>query len=709
MRKKNISFSTYKKLIVLTVILTGLFSVLFISLYYYINRHESQVNNDAKEQLDNQVNILFELKSEPLLSTIMDYTFWDDFVDFFNNPDAEWFDGSVATVIDFYDIDYVAVYNLDKELIRSQSTSNIASENYIPPSVFPLINKNRFLKFFILLPEGVMEVMGATVHPSNDPEKTKTEPSGYFVISRLLDKEYLKNLEQISGATVYLSQNDPATNKVGHHEAITATIPLFNWDHKQITRIVFSRPINIHSDIIKNILYLTIIIFFVNLLVILFFFKKWIYKPLSLIKRILGKKDKKALKELKKIPGEFGHIGELFDKNNKQNEALIKAKNKAEEGDRLKMAFLTNLSHEIRTPMNAVLGFSDLLKDPGISKKERLDYIEIIGKSGENLVLIIDDLIEMSKIDSDQIAPNYAPVNLQDTLREIYDSVKITIDKNKQVDFQLDLPKIPFEKEVMVDITKLKQIITNLLTNAIKFTDHGFIKFGYTVDTLKNKLVFTVEDSGQGIHQDDQKLIFDRFSKLEHKSSEFKSGLGLGLAISKAYVEMMGGDLSLQSEFKKGSTFTFTLPLRFDKLNGNVPEISHVNFVESNKKSIGSILVAEDDNINFLLVNKLIKSKNHNVIRAANGLEAVEICLNTPEIDMVLMDIKMPGMNGFEATKKIKTSRPDLPIIAHTAFVSEEIKAEIKEAGFYGYLKKPLQKELLFNIINEILLRIPKN
>ncbi len=706
---KYISSSSYKKLIILIVVLTGLFSVLFISLYYYLNSHESEVNKAATEQLQKQVHILVELKSEPIHSTITDYTFWDTFVDFFNNPDVDWFDESVATLIDSYDIDDVAAYDLDRKLIRSESTVNITSENYIPPSVFPLIYKNRFLKFYIQLPEGVIEVMGATVHPTHDPEKIITEPSGYFIISRLLDKEYIKNLEQISGANVFLSKNDFATHKDGHHEAITAKIPLFNWDHKQITSIVFSKPINIHSDIIRTIMYLIIIIFLINLLVILFFFKKWIYKPLNLIKRILEKKDKEAIKKLKKTPGEFGDMGDLFEINNLQTQALIKAKNKAEEGDRLKMAFLTNLSHEIRTPMNAVLGFSDLLRDANLSEKERLEYIEIIGKSGNNLVLIIDDLIEMSKIDSDQIEPNYTPVDLQNSLKDIYESLIITIPKNKLIDFQLELPEIPIEKKVLLDITKLNQIITNLLTNAIKFTDHGFIKIGYTIKASKNTLVFTVEDSGQGVHKDNLSSIFNRFSKIDKKSSEFKSGLGLGLAISKAYVEMMGGELSLQSELNKGSTFTFTLPLSFDTINGNFGEISPDNLVAKNNELIGTILVAEDDNINFLLANKLITSKNHTVIRAVNGFEAVEICLNNLEIDLVLMDIRMPEMDGFEAMKRIKLIRPDLPIIAHTAFVSEEIKLKIEDAGFYGYVKKPLQKDLLFNMINELLVNISKN
>ena len=709
MTKKSISLTTYKKLILLITILGGLFTVMYIALFYYIGQQESIVQKNAVSQLNNEARSLFDLKSEPLVSTITDLTYWDKFVEYFDNLDEDWFDEDVASVIDSYDIDYVEVYDINTRSLRSQSTENIESKNFIPPYAFKLLDEKKFLKFHMKIPEGIVEVMGATVHPTNDPEKTDTDPSGYFFISRLLNTEYTDNLEEISGASVRISEDSGTNVQLPNEEEPVAYIPLLNWNNEEVAQLIFLRPTNIQFETTKQLFYIILLAFLINLLLIIYFSKKWVYKPLRLITKILKKKDKKAIKHLKTVPGEFGEIGDLFDISNQQNEALIKAKDKAEEGDRLKMAFLTNLSHEIRTPMNAVLGFSDLLNDTNLSGKERLEYIEIIRKSGKNLVLIIDDLIEMSKIDSDQIEPNYAPINLQNSLKEIYESVKITIEKHKLIDFQLELPEIPIEKDVITDITKLKQIITNLLTNAIKFTDHGFIKFGYTVNTSKTKLVFTVADSGQGIHKDDQISIFSRFRKLDESSTEFKSGLGLGLAISKAYVEMMGGELSLQSEINKGSTFTFTLPLRFDKLNGNFGEKCPVDLIVYNENLIGNILVAEDDNINFLLVDKLIKSKNHDVIRALNGIEAVEKCLNKPEIDVVLMDIKMPEMDGFEAMRRIKLIRPDLPVIAHTAYVSEEIKAEIKEAGFYGYIKKPLQKELLFNIINEVLLKISKN
>lgn len=706
MLRKNFSVSIYKKLVLLIIIIGSLFTVMYIALFYYIERQEYIVHENAKDRLNKEAHSLFELKSEPLLSTIIDFTFWDEFVDYFNNLDEEWFDEDVATIIESYDIDYVAVFDLETKLLRSQKTGNIETESFIPQDAFKLLHEKKLIKFHIRIPEGIVEVMGATVHPSDDPEKDNTEPSGYFFISRLLDNEYTDNLKQISGASVYISQDTITSKQLANQKETLAFIPLINWNNEQTSQLIFSRPLNIHFDTTKQLFYIILFAFFINLLLIIYFSKRWFYMPLRLVTKILKTKNKKAIKSLKTIPGEFGEIGALFEINNQQNEALIKAKNKAEEGDRLKMAFLTNLSHEIRTPMNAVLGFSDLLKDASLSKEERLEYIKIIGKSGKNLVLIIDDLIEMSKIDSAQIEPNYSPVNLQASLKEIYESVKITIEKSKQINLMLELPEVPVEKNVMLDVTKLKQIITNLLTNAIKFTDQGFVKFGYTVDTSNNKLVFTVEDSGHGIHKDDQSSIFNRFSKLDKKSSEFKSGLGLGLAISKAYVEMMGGELSLKSELNKGSTFTFTLPLRYNKLSGNFAKKCPVDLIVYDNKLIGSILVAEDDNINFLLVNKLITSKNHKVIRAVNGVEAVEKCLNNSEIDMVLMDIKMPEMDGFEAMKKIKLMRPDLPVIAHTAFVNEEIKAQVKEAGFHGYIKKPLQKELLFNMINEVLLKI---
>ncbi|MES2748613.1 MAG: ATP-binding protein [Bacteroidota bacterium] len=349
--------------------------------------------------------------------------------------------------------------------------------------------------------------------------------------------------------------------------------------------------------------------------------------------------------------------------------------------------------------MNAINGFTELLLNTNLSEEEKKEYLKVIDLSGKNLVSIIDDLIEMSKIDSNLIEPNYTSLNLESCINELYETIKVTIPKTKKIEFSILPAQNPVEYNIITDGIKLKQIIINLITNAIKFTDKGTVTFGYTIDTAKEQIVFTITDTGLGIDDYDQKHIFDRFKRIDSDLSIKEGGLGLGLSISKAYVEMLNGTITLKSDLGKGSEFSFTIPLEYNKIEAIIVHqvINEITVVD---KTEGLILIAEDDNINYILFEKIMKQKNFQIIRAINGKEAVEICLNNPNIDLVLMDIKMPIMNGFEALELIRPIRPNLPIIAQTAYSSAEDKEKIFGAGFTNYITKPLNREQLFDLIN---------
>jgi CheY-like chemotaxis protein len=262
-------------------------------------------------------------------------------------------------------------------------------------------------------------------------------------------------------------------------------------------------------------------------------------------------------------------------------------------------------------------------------------------------------------------------------------------------------PEKPITNRILTDEIKLKQVIINLITNAIKFTEHGFVTFGYKVNNKNSIITFTINDTGLGIDEAHQEIIFDRFRRIDGDYAIKVGGLGLGLSISKAYVEMLGGTISLQSKVGIGSRFVFTIPLIFDKEN---PSIA-IPTKQFSDEGIGNetILIAEDDNINFLLLEKIMQLKNYKIIRAKNGLEAVEFCKNNDKIDLVLMDIKMPILNGYEALARIKVFRPELRIIAQTAYSSSEDHEKMKQAGFINYITKPINKEKLFEIITESL------
>jgi len=377
--------------------------------------------------------------------------------------------------------------------------------------------------------------------------------------------------------------------------------------------------------------------------------------------------------------------------------ALIKAKEKAEESDRLKSSFLANLSHEIRTPMNAIQGFTSLLLAPDLNSDKKESYISIIKKSGTQLLSIINDIIEISKIDAGQIKPQYSPVNICEFIKDLFNTIVVTIPKEKDVELRITSSNIYPELIIFTDEVKILQVMNNLINNALKFTETGFVSFGYEVINEK-EIKFFVQDTGVGIDEKHKQLIFERFRQVEGNLTITKGGSGLGLAISKAYIEMMDGTITLESELGKGSIFSFTIPLikaegfATKTLQNNQPEKSIIGDHEQ-------ILIAEDDENVYLYFEAIMNKHNYKIIRATNGKEAVDICSKN-DIRLVLMDIKMPVMNGYEALKRIKQIKPNLKVIAQTSYALPEDRILIDEAGFDGYLTKPIIMEDLFHLID---------
>lgn len=694
------NFSTYTKTLLLIVLSSVSFILLFVFLYYYNEKQEDEVYKTSIEQFDNEVNSLLVLNSESYISTITDVTYWDELVKFISSKNQKWFDESIGSTIEVYKVDYISVYDLEGNIITKVTTPKVKSGAIFPKELFPRLYKEKLLKFYIKVPEGVGEVFAATIHPSNDPHKEKSLPSGYFFMMRLLNKDYFNNLQKISSSQISFANN--GLKNVVDKDSLQIIVPLKDWKGEKVSKLAFKRHFAVSFKATKKILYIIIFAFLINLLVNLLYTRKWLYTPLLLITRTLETGNKKSIAILRKIPGEFGYIGNLFYENNAQRKLLEKAKEKAEESDRLKSSFLTNLSHEIRTPMNAIIGFADLLKNENLSESERQEYINVINQSGVNLVSIIDDLIEMSKIDAQQITPNYSSVDLNACLRELFNSINVTISKEKDVELRLIESSTPLTKNILTDVVKLKQIITNLLTNAIKFTDKGFVSFGYELDPHENIIHFRIQDTGLGIDEENHKMIFDRFKRVEGDYSIKVGGLGLGLAISKAYVEMLGGNIALEeSHLGVGSVFTFFIPLQIDQ---SVKE-DHEEAVSESLTTIDgteTILVAEDDNINYLLLEKIMASKHYKIIRAKNGEEAVAICRDTA-VDLVLMDIKMPVLSGYEAITQIREFKPKLHIIAQTAYSTPDEVEKIMKKGFTDYISKPLNKEKLFELLNKYL------
>ena len=686
--------STYFKVIsLLSMVSIGLLLIV-LSLYLYMRVQEKEIFRNSKKLYENEINSLLKLNSESYGSVIGDITYWDEFVDFTKTKNIKWFNTSVANIIDTYNVEYLAAYDIDGNFITKVSTNKIKTKAFIPKEVFDKIREKKNDKFYLKIPEGIIEVYGATIHPSDDPFKNKTKPSGYFFMVRLLDRDYFTNIEEICSSKIKFYEGNEKAIKT-----VFTTVPLQDINKKEVAKLYFKRSYNIDFYITKSILAVMAIAILLAGGIFFYYANKWARLPLNLIKKILKKGDVTAIEELKMIKGEFRYMGKLFEENLKQKTELISSKIKAEESDKLKSAFLMNLSHEIRTPMNAIVGFSDLLLDNKITDEEKHEYVRIVQYNSRTLLSIVDDLIEMSKIDTNLIKPNYCNVNLVNLLNAVFESAVFS-NKNDNVIVKLQEPDEKIKGNIITDIVKLNQIIVNLLNNALKFTDEGFVILDYEVDEAKKLIIFHVRDSGIGMPDEFKNKIFKRFNKINAKKISANEGLGLGLAISKSYVEMLGGTISVETKEGLGSTFTFTIPLKYaEKDTDEVEKVHHiVNFNLGNEEVV---LVAEDDNINFKLIEKLLKIFNFNVIRAKDGLEAVEICRTNSDIDLVFMDIKMPNLDGYGAFEKIRELNRTIPIIAQTSYSFPEEVEKIKQLGFNDFISKPLDKERLYELVKK--------
>lgn len=382
---------------------------------------------------------------------------------------------------------------------------------------------------------------------------------------------------------------------------------------------------------------------------------------------------------------------------------LLKAKEKAEESDQLKSAFLANMSHEIRTPMNAILGFAELItmSDSEVSSTEKENYVKLINVSGNNLLRLIDDIIDISKIEAGQIKIHKKKCYLNETLKDIQQSF-IELGKiNEKENIEIRLNELAQSQNLIIntDTIRLNQVFTNLIGNALKFTEEGFIEFGYEI-VNNEKLLFYIKDTGVGMDQNKKDLVFDRFTKIEDDNSRLYRGAGLGLAISKSLVELLGGEIWVDSALSAGSTFYFNLP--FDEIKELNHEQKAISINENYNWQNKTILIVEDEPANIMYIEEVLKVTKAKVLRASNGKEAVDIYKKySNNIDIIIMDIKMPEMNGYEATKQIKNLNKNIPIISQSAYAMQgDIDRGLK-AGMTDYLIKPIKPKLLLSILNK--------
>jgi signal transduction histidine kinase/ligand-binding sensor domain-containing protein/CheY-like chemotaxis protein len=395
------------------------------------------------------------------------------------------------------------------------------------------------------------------------------------------------------------------------------------------------------------------------------------------------------------------HRNELEIKVEQRTHDLLIAKEKAENADKLKTSFLANMSHEIRTPMNAIMGFLGLYYENEYTDQEREVFRTYIEKSSKDLLQIIDDILDIARIEANELTINYSTCNINALLTELYDIYTRGVLK---AGHDVKLIYEPFDKQALfqTDALRLRQILINLIDNALKFTEKGSIRFGCYKEP--EYFVFYVKDTGIGISEENREVIFDSFSKIENHKRKLYRGTGLGLTLAKKLTELLGGRIWVESNINKGSVFFFSLP------NTIAPaeEVTAGDHTSMNPEQPDwknkTILIVEDEETNFLYLKKLLKFTGAIIIRAKTGLEAIDTVKQNPKISLVLMDIKLPGMDGIEATSIIKEIEPLLPVIAQTAYAMKEDQDLIDHSGFDDYIAKPIDGDKLKSIIRKFLI-----
>ena len=395
----------------------------------------------------------------------------------------------------------------------------------------------------------------------------------------------------------------------------------------------------------------------------------------------------------------FVAIARDISRRKKMEIELMIAKEKAEENELLKSTFLANMSHEIRTPMNGILGFTELLRTPGVSKDDKQKYLEIIDESGKRMLNIINDIVNISKIESGQLELSVAETNINDWIEFIFNFFKLEADQ-KGINLSTSKSLNSNDAFINTDVEKLYAILTNLVKNALKFTDAGSIKFGYvkTGDFLE----FYVKDTGLGISESQKNIIFDRFRQVNESTTKEQQGAGLGLSISKGYVELLGGEIWVESDTINGSTFYFTIPFipvqqEQKTIKNKIPlKNSEVTPIKNLK-----IVIVEDDEISKLLLTIALKKVAKEIIVVSSGADAIATCRKNSDIDLVMMDINMPKMDGYEATEQIRRFNKNIVIIAQTANGFNIDKDKAMASGCNDYISKPINKVALIELIQK--------
>lgn len=673
----------------------------FIASFIY-QKQEKLIVSYNLEQLEQRTNAIIKDQEDNIYQIVNDYTYWDEFVEFVKNPTKEWGEINVTSMLNSFDFESVWVIGLDSQIIYSASeiNSNPTDMIMLNEDLLQELYAKRAVNYYVYHDSSLFMIQGATIHPSNDPEK-QSNPNGFLFAVKRWDADVLHAMENISGCKLSIYSQLPLTDKNKTSNTIVSVHAVENWKKEESGYILFTNELTLIT-LLRNttqqmelLLVLSVIGFLISLALLL---SRLVSRPLRLVSEIVENEDLTKIPSLKKNSSDFARIGQLIEQFVKQKMDLVHAMKLAKASDQIKTDFLNNISHEVRTPLNGILGASSLLSDPELPPEIREEMVGIMNESTQRLMRTITQYMDISLLSSDNMPFYPIETKMSEFLIPILDEYSAAC-KQKNLQWIVRFPPEYNQIKVFIDKTLFEKILHHLLDNAIKFTHKGSVRFGFEIK--QSGLEFFVKDTGIGIDTKVQPMIFKNFSQEDASNLRRYEGSGLGLAICKKASQLLGGSIWFDSEKGQGTSFYFSLPFDNSQIEAKVIEASdHVNIPAT--KAL--VMIAEDDDSNYIMLSTVLhKYFNLDIIRATNGLEAVEYCDNNPVPGLILMDIKMPVMDGFEATRRIKNQFPDLPVIAVTALGMSGDELHSLEAGCDDYISKPINTKNLLSKLEKYL------